>query len=116
MYGRKPEEAIDYCLENTIIHSSNTLLDEVIERLHRKAGAPYRFRNQLRARLEAICEVTEPGDLPAVVRDAKDNHIIATAIGSHSSYIVTGDEDLLMLGTYQGVEIVKPADFLKLLS
>jgi predicted nucleic acid-binding protein len=33
----------------------------------------------------------------------------------NSSYIVTGDNDLLRLGSYGSIQIVKVADFLKLL-
>ena len=116
VFGKKPEEAIDYCLENAIIQTSAILINEVIDRLHHKAAAPYRFRHQLRSRLERICEVHEITNPPAVVRDPDDNQVIATALKSRSSYIITGDEDLLVLGPYKGIGIVKPADFLKLVS
>jgi len=85
-----------------------------MDKLQRKAAAPYRFRNQLRARLESICEMVEIGEIPDVVRDPKDNHVVAAATRSQSNYIVTGDEDLVVLSPYEGIEIVKPADFLKL--
>jgi len=59
--------------------------------------------------------MVEIGAVPDVVRDPKDNHVIAAATSSQSNYIVTGDEDLVVLSPYEGIEIMKPADFLKLL-
>ena len=36
--------------------------------------------------------------LPLRVRDPKDEHILAAALGGKADYIVTGDDDLLALG------------------
>ncbi len=35
--------------------------------------------------------------LPLQVRDPKDNHILAAALGGRADYLVTGDDDLLSL-------------------
>jgi predicted nucleic acid-binding protein len=35
--------------------------------------------------------------LPLTVRDAKDEMILASALGGRAEYLVTGDEDLLVL-------------------
>jgi putative PIN family toxin of toxin-antitoxin system len=53
--------------------------------------------------------------LDAVPDDPDDNRILECAVASGSGYIVTGDNDLLRLGTYDGIEILRVADFLKLL-
>ncbi len=44
-------------------------------------------------------------------RDPKYNMVLACALGGNAQYIVTGDPDLLVLNEYQGVKIVKVADF-----
>lgn len=53
-------------------------------------------------------------DLPAiqVVRDSSDDIIMATAIKAEADYLVTRDEDLLALGTYESIQIVLPEQFL----
>jgi putative PIN family toxin of toxin-antitoxin system len=53
--------------------------------------------------------------LPGTTRDPKDDAVVACAIEGEASYIVSGDEDLLVLGTYAGVEIVSPARFVRIL-
>lgn len=48
-------------------------------------------------------------------RDAKDDPYLAAALAVHAQHIVTYDKDLLVLGKPFGVEIIRPARFLKLL-
>ena len=47
-----------------------------------------------------------------VCRDPDDDKFIECAIDSKSKYIVSGDKDLLAVGTQKNVEIVTVADFL----
>ena len=49
-----------------------------------------------------------------VSRDKDDDKFIETALIGNCQYIISGDKDLLSLGTYRGIKIVKPAEFLKL--
>ena len=46
-----------------------------------------------------------------VCRDPDDDRILACASEAHAEYIVTGDEDLLVLKRYGAIHIVKPRDF-----
>ncbi len=47
-----------------------------------------------------------------VCRDPDDNKIIETALLGRCQYIISGDNDLLAIGTYNGIRILNPADFL----
>ena len=48
----------------------------------------------------------------AVPNDPDDNIIIACAIEAEVDMIISGDQHLLSLGSYQGVPIVRAVDFL----
>lgn len=48
-------------------------------------------------------------------RDPKDNIVLETAVAGGAQYIVTGDEDLLVLGSFEGIQILGPAEFLQAL-
>ena len=48
-------------------------------------------------------------------RDPKDNVVLEVAVAGEADYIVTGDNDLLVLHPFEGVPIVGPAEFLKAL-
>jgi putative PIN family toxin of toxin-antitoxin system len=46
-------------------------------------------------------------------RDAKDDVYLAAALGASAEYIVTYDKDLLDLDRPFGIEMVRPAEFLR---
>ena len=46
-------------------------------------------------------------------RDPDDDAILAAAVEGCADYIVTGDQDLLTIGDYQGIRIVTPRAFLQ---
>jgi predicted nucleic acid-binding protein len=48
-----------------------------------------------------------------VCRDPDDNRILETAVIGGCDLIVSGDSDLLTLGSYQDIRIMRPADFLE---
>jgi uncharacterized protein len=64
----------------------------------------------------AIEEVTEcviaETILVPELRDPKDAIVLAAALAGVAEVIVTGDQDLLVLERFQGVEILTPTDFL----
>jgi len=47
-----------------------------------------------------------------VVDDDSDNRVLEAALDGGANYIVSGDDDLLSLGSFQGIPIVTPAAFL----
>lgn len=67
------------------------------------------------ADVRAVAIVVEPPFRLDVSRDADDNRVLEAAVAGDADYIVTGDRDLLELGSHAGVRIVTPAAFLKLL-
>ncbi len=52
---------------------------------------------------------------PGASRDPKDDKFLACAVEGEAVYLVSGDEDLLSLKHFQGVSIVSPADFVRLI-
>jgi putative PIN family toxin of toxin-antitoxin system len=51
-----------------------------------------------------------------VCRDPDDNEVLACALEGKADYIVTGDDDLLALGEYEGIVILSPTAFLAALA
>jgi len=56
-----------------------------------------------------------PGELkPEVVtEDPSDNMFLACAVEGNAGFIVSGDNHLLNLETYQGIQILAPREFIK---
>lgn len=48
-------------------------------------------------------------------RDIKDDKFLACGVEAKADYIITGDEDLLVLKEYEGIRIVTPREFLAFL-
>jgi putative PIN family toxin of toxin-antitoxin system len=47
-----------------------------------------------------------------VVKDEPDNRILECAVTAEAHVIVTGDRHLLLLKQYQGIQVIRLADFL----
>jgi len=61
---------------------------------------------------EAASEILHKlNPVPNICRDPNDDMIIACAIDATADYIVTGDEDLLILKKYKDVTIINPRNF-----
>lgn len=52
-------------------------------------------------------------DIEIVNRDPDDNRFLECALAGDARYIVSGDDHLLDLGSFQGIEIVTPGEFLQ---
>jgi putative PIN family toxin of toxin-antitoxin system len=54
-------------------------------------------------------------NLEVIERDPDDNRVLECAVAGGADYIVSGDKHLLDLGEYEGIRILSPADFLRVL-
>ncbi len=62
--------------------------------------------------LSSRVQIVEPVSLgESVSRDPDDDLVLATAISGSCECIITGDRDLLDLGRYREIDILRPADF-----
>lgn len=50
------------------------------------------------------------GQLVGACRDPNDDHVLECAVKSGAQLLVTGDKDLLTVGTFQGIRILTPRD------
>ena len=109
-YPRKILEAvidnhIKACATVDIVEEYKEIVAEMIER---KQGY---IRNDILMPLIAKLILTNKRTNIKVCRDVDDDKFISCAIDSKSLYIVSGDKDLLSIGTYEDVEIITAAEF-----
>lgn len=64
------------------------------------------FIQNLEFAAELVKTVPE-ADLPVRSRDPKDDYILASSLGGKADFLVTGDEDLLVLSANPGLEKLK---------
>jgi putative PIN family toxin of toxin-antitoxin system len=76
----------------------------------RRAGRP---RTQILAELLQLAEMIDPPPLAApVCRDADDDKLLALARAAKADIIISGDQDLLALGSFDNIRILNPAEAL----
>lgn len=49
--------------------------------------------------------------LAGIVRDPRDDMVVACAVDGQADTVVSRDKDLLSLGTFQGIAIITPEAF-----
>ena len=106
---------------NFLLITSPTLLAELRRVLeYPRVAARLGWSEPERARflnsLTTLALVT-PGSLqlPGVTRDPHDDAVVVCAVEGRAAFLVSGDQDLLVLRQYQGVRMVTPREFLSLL-
>lgn len=76
------------------------------------------FTDDVEALIGVIQDQLESVSLGSITidacRDPDDNRVLETAVLGGAAAIVSGDKDLLVLGSYEGVAIVTPQEWLAL--
>jgi putative PIN family toxin of toxin-antitoxin system len=106
-------EVVHRAVRMRILVSSRPLMDELEGTLKRKFTITPATAAFLRAFRQQV-QLAEPHALQKpVCRDPDDDLVLSTALGAGATMIVTGDDDLLVLRSYSGIEIVPPRRFLE---
>lgn len=107
--------------QKLVLVSSPAILSEVENVINRdrivaKTQMTKEERTEFMDMLIERCEVIEGKlVLTNVSRDSKDNKFLACGAEARVDYIVTGDEDLLVLKEYEGITVISPREFVELL-
>jgi len=68
------------------------------------------FLDLLTVQAEIVLAPTLP---PVISDDPSDDKFLEAAVAGNASYIISGDKHLLKLTEFQGVQILKPRDFVQ---
>ena len=63
--------------------------------------------------VERQTEIVRVTSAITICQDPDDNRILAAALDSGCSHLITGDSDLLVLSKFEGIDIVTPRQFMK---
>ncbi len=88
---------------------SDELFDEFLEVVHREKFARYFNDLNIKILVEIINEkalFVKVFSIVNVCRDVKDNFLLSLAIDGDVDYLITGDNDLLILKHYQKTSIL----------
>ncbi len=111
-------EAVDAALDHCKILLSQATFDElrrVLERFVVKKRITRRQMAELLSVIEGVAEWVPIVTHIELCRDPKDDKFLSLAVNGAAEYIVTGDEDLLVLKKIGRTKIVSPKDFITLI-
>ena len=94
------------------------IIDELAEKLPAKLSVSAEAVTEILADLLSFLSVvTITNQLLVIAADPDDDKVLECAVIGNATHIVSGDKrHLLPLGTYQGIRIVSPAEFLQLVA
>ena len=106
----------EVCLDQHEIVLSEQILKEFASSMQRKLKVPTRVIDDIVQFLKDHTSLRKATRLSQrVSRDASDDHVLSLAEGTKASYIITGDQDLLILKKYRKIAIVQPREFWEIL-
>lgn len=102
--------------KKVILLFSEELLQEFLEVTKRPKLRKYFSEREISKILDGIHHYADFVDVHTKVnicRDPNDNFLLALAVDGKADYLITGDEDLLVLKKHKHASIIKISDFFK---
>jgi uncharacterized protein len=111
-----PGQAVRKAVEEGDILMSESTLFELADVLGREKFNAYVNIQDREEFLRMLGRIVEMNTILHAIhdcRDVRDNQILEVAVNGQAQVIVTGGEDLLVLNSFRGISIMRPADYLK---
>lgn len=112
-----PGQAFSRSLDKGTILISQSLVGEINDVLGRDKFNRYVTREERETFLESLIRESELVEITETIetcRDPKVDRILELAVNGNASFIVTGDDDLLVMNPFRSIQIVRPATLLQL--
>lgn len=116
LFGGIPRKIMELVISGKVeLKISNEIIDELAAVLRgKKFQFPEIAVEEVNSELRLLAEVVFPKKRIAVIKsDPADNKIIECAIEARAKYIISGDPDLLNLGSYETIKILTPRSFVE---
>ncbi|MCZ8224901.1 MAG: putative toxin-antitoxin system toxin component, PIN family [Microcystis sp. LE19-84.1B] len=110
-----PKKVINIAVSQFTILQSEATYQELATRISKKKFDKYLEKDDKLDFLSSLKNRSLFVDIwheTRVCSDLDDNKFLELAVSGMAQYIITGDKDLLILNTYQGIPIITPAEFL----
>lgn len=112
-----PRKALDKAAVSGQILMSNEILGELQDIFNRPKFDKYsskQVRNEFLNDFLAVVENVEIVEKITICRDRKDDKFLELAVNGNANYIITGDQDLLVLHPFQDIAIISVSNYLSL--
>jgi putative PIN family toxin of toxin-antitoxin system len=109
-----PFQVVNIAFEQGIILYSNATLMELKQVIYRRKFDKYLTLEEKNIFLFKFANESESVEIKEKIkacRDAKDDKFLELAANGNADFIVTGDDDLLVLNPFREIEIITPEVF-----
>jgi putative PIN family toxin of toxin-antitoxin system len=114
--GSKGEDAFQLAYRRKVdLYSSVPILTETARVLRAKFDQPEKDITAALKMIGRAATIVRPSRKMTVLEDLPDNRILECAVTAQADLIVTGDHHLLELREFEGIPIVRLADFLRMI-
>ena len=117
LWRGSPHVLLEHARAGTLaVISSSTLIAELAGVLGRAKFAAILSKTstsleRTTAEVRQLAEIIDPPPLEhPVCRDSTDDHVLALALSANADMVVSGDDDLLVLGSFANIPIVTSAE------
>lgn len=105
-------ELLEHLIRTHDLFVSEHILAELRRTLVGKIGMPEALAQAAEELLRSRARIVAADPSPEPVsRDPDDDPVLAAAVAAGAECLITGDDDLLVLGEHAGITIVRPRDF-----
>ena len=106
------EAIVEWCIADDDIILTADILADVREKLIKRIKLPAEAAGKIESFLKNNAELVTPAAIdPTVCRDVDDIDVLGAARAAAADFIITGDDDLLVLGEFSGTKIVTPRQY-----
>lgn len=110
--GGVAEQALDLAMEGAFqLALSRPILEEVLGVFSRKFARAPEELSRAALFLSSVAEIVTPVRRVSLLADEPDNRVLECASAAGAGVIVTGDREMLSLGTWEGIEILSLRQF-----
>jgi uncharacterized protein len=114
--GSKGEEALLLAHRRKVdLYTSIPILTETTRILRTKFDQPERDVLAALKQISRTATIVRPARTVSVLEDVPDNRILECALSAQADLVVTGDHHLLALKEFEGIPLVRLADFLRMI-
>lgn len=116
VHGSKGEEAFLLAHRRKVsLYTSVPILTETARVLRTKFHQPEQDIAAALKQMGRAATILRPSRKVAVLEDVPDNRILECAVTARADLVVTGDQHLLKIKEFEGIPIVRLADFLRMI-
>ena len=113
----KPKQILNKVRREEIIFLTSEFILGELKKVLARGDKPFKLSEEEAERvvtaMRGIALVVNIDTQLSVCQDEDDNRVLECAIDGNADCIITGDSHLLQLGSFQKIEIITVADFLR---